>query len=436
MADDVAPPVSTTVPETVTIDTRAAPEDVKALKDSFQDFWKEQDAEASQETKAPDAPGPAQETKTSEPETKATEPETKPPPAETKPSEPESTDEDIDALQVIPNQRPEVYEQFKNVKDKWKADRAALRAEKERAKAVQAQLAQAQANQLTPELQADYEHAVGVRRRFDFATDPEFIQKFHTPVYQKYQEILEDAVMMLPDPQAARQWADYMKGHHKPEELDRNWWMNSVIAKLPNELDRTQLMGEIAELQKLQKDRSAEMQRRTGDKSSFDAWVNERTQETAQRVQSAIMEEIGVQEKRIADYLPRDLAAAKTKEERAAIEAHNERFTKLNQFFVEQVRDLSSNGPKAWVRVAIEATRSHIMNEQITNLEKELRDAQAERDQLKSELGKISGARRKISQTTGTPPASSTPNGQGLSIKSLDVRDSFKRFNWGDGSNT
>src|SRR5262249_29438392 len=71
MPDD-NPPISTTVPETTTIDTGADPESIATLKESFEDFWKDQDA-GQPETIAPEAPGPAQETKPAKEPTPAAE---------------------------------------------------------------------------------------------------------------------------------------------------------------------------------------------------------------------------------------------------------------------------------------------------------------------------------------------------------------------------
>jgi hypothetical protein len=438
-------PIVTTVPESVSIDTGASPEDLKTLKDDFKDFWSEQDEGSTsppEKAPAPEAPGPSQETKegaapvTEKPVAKTDAAKTIP--AETKDLTPGSdyTDDEVDKLELLPgSQRPEVYQQFKEVKDMWKADRAKLRDELQKVRQVEAQLSEARANQLTPELKADYEHAVGIRRKFDYASDPEFVNKFHLPVINQYQNILDDAASMLADTQLGAQWAAYMKEKHAPDQLNRDWWMQSVIAKVPNELDRQALMGQLGDLFKLQKERNNEIHRRTNDSASFDAWIQEKTATTQKRIQEEIMAEIGIQEGRIKEVLPVDIAQAKTKEERAAMDAHNERFTKLNEHFVTTMKDLSANGPKAWVRAAIEATRTKIMDQQIVNLEKELKEVRTERDRFKGELEKISAVRRKISHTTGTPPASGAkPNG-GLSLRDLDIRKSFKDFDWGEGSN-
>ena len=147
------------------------------------------------------------------------------------------------------------------------------------------------------------------------------------------------------------------------------------------------------------------------------------------------MNEIGEQEKRIQEVLPRDIEQAKTTEERNAIQAHNERFQKLNGFFVETMKDLSTKGPRAWVRASVEATRAQLLEGQYKELEAELKSAKAERDQYRAELDKIAGVRRRISHTTGTPPTPSggkQSNNGGLSIKDLDVRKSFDNFDWGD----
>src|SRR6516162_5445361 len=85
MADDAPVPISTSVPETVTIDTGADAKTLGDLNKEFADFWSEQDSGAP-DTTAPAAPdtGAGQETK----ETKV-EPPPKPkpePPKEKAPS--------------------------------------------------------------------------------------------------------------------------------------------------------------------------------------------------------------------------------------------------------------------------------------------------------------------------------------------------------------
>jgi hypothetical protein len=411
-------PISTTVPETVTVDTGADPESIGKLEDSFKDFWKE--ADAAEPSSAPDAPGPGQETKEPRKPVKVIEPELKvdEPPA-TKAVEP--PEDDIDKLELSnPNAKPEVQQDFKHIKDMWKNDRARYKAEQERAKALALELEETKKNAWTPETKADYEHAASIRRKFDFVSDPDFIEKFHKPLRNHYENILDEAVAALPDKNAATQWAQFIKTNYTPDQLNREWWLNSVIAKIPNEMDRASVL-----------------QRRTNDKSSFDNWINEKTETTAKRVQEEIMAEIGIQEKRIQEVLPRDVESAKTAAERKAIEEHNARFQKLNKFFVDTMQDLSKHGPKAWVRASVEATRAQLLDGAYKEVESELKSVKAERDQLQQELDKISGARRRISHTSGTPPASSN-NGKktsdGLSIKNLDIRESFKNFDWGDNS--
>jgi hypothetical protein len=440
MAED-NPPISTDVPETVTVDTQADKATIDSLNKDFADFWKEADAKEA----APDAPeapgeGAAQETKESKtPAKESEEPEAPAKPLETPvktPAPKEYSDEEIDKFALTNKDvRPEAIENFKQLRAGWKAERAKAKAEAERAAKLETELIQARQNAWTPEAKADYEHAAAIRRRFDFASDPEFIQRFHQPILNTFDQVLEEAVGVLPDRQAAIEWANYIKQNYKPDALDRNWWLNSVVAKVPNELDRSTLLSSVTQLLRMQKERDGELQRRTGDQAAFDNWIQEKTNFTAQRVQEEIMSEIGVQEKRIQEVLPRDPEAAKTSEERKAIEAHNERFTRLNKYFTDTMKDLSQHGPKAWVRASVEATRSMILEEHIKEIESELKSAKTERDQYKSELEKIQGVRRRISHTTGTPP---TPSGQkpkidgGLSIKNLDVRRAFDDYQWGD----
>lgn len=453
MADN--PPISTEVPETTTIDTGADSKQLGDLNAEFKDFWAEQDTGTTAEPApaAPAAPGETgagQETKEPPAETKPAKTETKKPvstldsayekPTETKPSSTETSpsDEEIERMTLPPTARPELVEDFKRVKNLWLKDRAAAKAAAERAKQLETDLVTARQNAWTPEQKADYEHAAGVRRRFDFVSDPEFIQKWHAPVRSQFESVLNETVQALPDKEAAMAWAKYIAENYQPDQLNRDWWLNSVIAKVPNELDRASLLSSVTELIKTQRERDTEISRRTSDKSAFDNWIQEKTQLTAQRVQEEIMSEIGQQEKRIGEVLPRDPETAKTSEERAAIEAHNERFAKLNNHFVETMKDISAKGPRAWVRASVEATRAMYLEMQYNELAEELKSVKAERDQYKAELGKIAGARRKISQTatSGTPPPSAGKrNNEGLSIKDLDVRKAFDSFDWDGNQN-
>jgi hypothetical protein len=442
MADDVTP-VSTTVPETVTIDTGADKETLGDLNKQFSDFWAEQDtAPASDAPPAPAEEGAAQETKPEkQPAPKPEPPKPKqqqatPPPVEPKP-EKRFTDEEVEKLGLPPRtgQPPELQADFKQIKEFWKNDRTRLKTIEQANAQLQAELAQAKANALTPEQKADYEHAATVRRRFDFVSDPEFQQRYHTPIQSQFQAVLQEAISVLPDRGAAQQWAQHIAQNYSPDQLNKDWWLNSVIAKVPNELERQALMGSVTELLKLQRERDSEITRRTNDKSSYDNWMAERTNATQERVKSEIMSEIGEQEKHLQEVLPRDAEQAKTPEERAAIEAHNERFARLNGHFVETMQDISKNGPRGWVRAAVAATRAMFMEEQYNQISEELKSTKAERDQLRSELDRIAGARRKMASSTGTPPtptpAKNAPINNGLSIKDLDVRKSFQTF-WGE----
>lgn len=436
MPDDDQP-LSSTVTETVTTDTGADKESVESLTAAFDDFWSKEDVKED----APAAPGEgaSQETREAKPkrEAKIQEPETTPKPTD---APPEYSDEDIEKWELpgdMAEKQPQIQKQFKDIKALWHQDRARAKTEADRATKLEKDLAEARQNSWTPESRADYEHAAAIRRKFDFASDPDFVAKYHQPVHDSFQAVLNEAVDALPDRNAAQAWAKYISENYSPDSLDRDWWLNSVIAKIPNELDRSSILQSVTALLKQQRERDSEINRRTNDKSAFDNWIKEKVETTGVRVREEIMAEIGVQEKRIQEVLPRDVEKAKTAAEREAIEQHNERFNKLNSFFQDTMKDLSSNGPKAWVRASVEATRAQLLEGEYKEMEKELKSTKAERDQLRTELDKITGARRKISHTTGTPPSSSgkdKANGEGLSVKNLDVRKAFEKFDWGDGT--
>ena len=436
MPEDNAP-ISTEVPETVTVDTGADAKSIGDLNKEFSDFWAQEDTKA-EEASAPAAPdtGAGQETKETK-QAPAPRGEGKPESVKLKTAEPQAqpkefSDKEIDDLQLPTHAHPNLQADFKKVKEYWKSDRARMKALEAQTGQLQNELIQARQNAWTPEQKADYEHAATVRRRFEFVSDPEFQARFHAPIRSRFETVLSEAVDALPDRAAAQAWASHIRDNYQPDQLTKQWWLNSVISKVPNELERQALLGSVTELLKLQKERDGEIQRRTQDRSAYDNWMQEKTTTNAERIKSEIMSEIGEQEKLLGDVLPRDVEQAKTSEERLAIETHNERFQRLNKHFVETMQDISKSGPRGWVRASVAATRAIYMEEQYRNLEKEFDSVKTERDQLRQELDRIAGARRKISQTTGTPPASSTKSKDGLSINDLDVRKSFDRYNWGE----
>jgi predicted nucleic acid-binding Zn-ribbon protein len=460
-------PISHDITDPVTIDTGADQQQVGDINKSFQDFWASEDNKTGASAAPPTEPAPAapgdsaaagagQETKTaktiapSEPpaepvkEKKGVAPVQKPPPEAKvpveQPQQPSAakgersfTDDEIDRLALPSHSRPELIDDFKKVKQWWKADRARMKEIEQRLESAQGELSTAKANAWTPEQRADYEHAAEVRRRFDFVSDPEFVERYHAPIRNRFEAILEEAVPVLADPVAAREWANFIKANYQPDQLSRQWWLRDVIEKVPNDLDRQSLLASVTELLRMQKERDTEISRRTGDKSAFDNWINEKAQTTAQRVHQEVMAEIGEQERRIQEVLPKDVEAAKTNEERAAIEAHNERFKNLNQHFVKTMQDLSKNGPRAWVRASVEATRALMLDQEYGKLQEELKTIRAERDQYKTELDKIHSARRKLSQS-GTAASTPAKANQGLSVKDLDIRKAFDTYDWESNS--
>lgn len=431
MADN--PPITTSVPEIVTTDTGADPETVGTLTESFADFWKEEDAKTEgAPPPAPEAEGAAQETKKEARVEKLPEPKAEPRREPTKPPAPTivDSDDDIDKLEMVNNADPKLVEHFGRIKDLWKQDRAKARAMREEVEQLNTALSEARNNAWTPEAKADYEHAAAIRRRFDFASDPEFQARFHQPIFDRYQEVLNEIGGALPvSREEAQGWVQQMQNWN-PDGLDKNYWLNKVLNRIQDPIEYQNCLSRVTELMRMQRERDAELNRRTGDRSAFDRWIQEKTQTTAQRVQEEIMNEIGTQEQRIAPYLPRNIDEAKTKEEREAISVHNERFEKLNGVFKEYMHDLSKNGPRAWVRASVEATRAQIVADEYKQLESELKSAKQERDKYKAELDKIHGARRKLA-TTPAAPAAPRKDGE-TSIKDLgNVRKAFDSY-WSD----
>jgi hypothetical protein len=417
------PPISTTVPETVSVDLGVNKEQLGSLDSDFKDFWDEQDSKSDlikEPKKEEPPPAPAQET------TKSI--------VEDRPAK-EPPEIDIEKLELEPGEfKPsqEHVAQFKKIKDFWIADKKRAEELRKEVDKLSAELTDAKNNAWTPETKADYEHASQIRRQFDYITDPEFQKKYQEPVRNQFDKILNQAIDFLADRNAAIRWVneDIKAKNYGPDSLNRDWWFNSVVAHVPNPENRRTLGNSVDKLLDLQKERDAEIYRNTNDKSSYDNFISQRDALTNERTQQEIMAEIEVQKPRFADFLPVDVSKSKTSDERAAMEAHNERFNKLNSAFMDQIKDLAQNGPRAWVRAAATKSQTMIMNDQIINLEKEVKELKSERDKYKTELEKITGARRRLAQSSGSQPSAEVKkNGQALSLKDLaDPRKSMEDF--------
>lgn len=426
--------------ETVAIDTGADPESLRRLNDSFADFWKEtDDKEAAppvpeptpvkETAKAPDKPAGIEVQLDSKPEPETPLAKTAPEPAK------EIPEADIEKMELPSDATHDSRQHFKRIKELWISDRKRLAEEQNRAKELENQLSQARENLLTPELKADYEHAVQIRRKFDVSSDPQFISRYDRPIEKQFHAILEEAVQALPNREAAIKWAEDIKnnyGPHKPahERLTREWWLNSVVNKVSDDLERDSLLSSVKDLLKLQRERGQELVRLSENQEVYQNFKEENDKQAQIQLEAQIKAEIAAQEERIREVLPVDVSQAKTTEERKAMEDHNQRFKTLNERFMSSMTDLTRNGPRAWVRASIAATRAFMMEEKISSLQKDLNDTRSERDQLKKDLEKIGSARRKIAHTFGTPAAADAKkNGQGLSIKELsDPRKSMASY--------
>jgi hypothetical protein len=428
--------------ETVTVDTGADPESIRRLNDSFADFWKETDDKDKEA--APPAPEPAPAKETAKALEKPvgievqldSKPEVETSPAKTAPEPSKEIPEaDIEKMELPSDATHESRQHFKRIKELWISDKKRLAEEQHRAKELEIQLSQARENLLTPELKADYEHAVQIRRKFDVSSDPEFVNRYDRPIEKQFHAILEEAVQALPDRQEAIKWAEDIKNRYGPdkpahERLTRDWWLNSVVNRVSNDLERDSLLSSVKDLLRLQRDRGQELARLSENQEAYHNFKQENDKQAQIQLEGQIKAEIAAQEARIKEVLPVDVSQAKTTEERKAMEEHNQRFKDINERFMSSMTDLTRNGPRAWVRASIELTRTHMMEEKISSLQKDLNDTRSERDQLKKDLEKISSARRKISNTYGTHSSADTKkNGQGMSIKELsDPRKSMAAY--------
>lgn len=435
-----------------------------------------EEVESTTEEEVPELPKPkaekapkAEKKEEKKPEAKKAEEKPKEPPkeekkeaaprpeakAEAKPEpkpEGEEDDPELDALQPDPNSKPENRKGFQVLKQKAKdyksqahKTKAELEAIRKDVEARDRQLEELRKAPASPEIQqrlsdAEKRAAEAERRArlVDLENDRQFKAEHDDKITALYHEILDDCVRMKGNSPEIRQWADHLKANVTPYQLDKEWWKKGVVNAFEDEDDRSEKNEQSKQLLGLIKVREKKLEEFKKDpeklqkynQQQYQSYWNDfyvpRVKQHALDTAPKILGGWGVQ---------KDLALAKTDEEKAAVAEHNKTYQVLYdamQDVITKINDPSETRPQSHAVVALQAVKAIKLQEEVDRLTKELdgraaasktteetmkaelEASRAEVERLQAEVDKVAKARSAVAKAQGAP---NKPPGKGNAAK-------------------
>jgi hypothetical protein len=432
MAD---PRVTNSIPRTVDTNMSiTSAEQSLALDKAFDDAFGSM-GEGPKETPPPD------ETKPAEPETKPAPAETKPPPAETKPPEPETKpaepapgakveapkpvetppgvkveatptvhpddepDPELDAIRLHPDSRPETVEAFRNLRGAAKTERKLTKELREKVQAQEKELAtsRSQVRPVSdPQVQTELETLRNFHQTHRIFDDSSFQSQYELPVRSIFDDIIKDVKSMASDQGAADQWEKEIRAAG-PDKLDRAYWSQGVISQCDDPLQRDRLTRKISTLLEAQDKRNEFREKMVNEPNAYDAWQQAQVATYWKQFGDEAADEVKKLLPEMGDWASeRDLALAKSAQERTAWESHNKTYKEYEGLFQQLLTDAATQGPRGMTRVAARATMAEHYKRELASSQTQLEKIKGELAAAQEELNKIANARSKVNASSGT----------------------------------
>lgn len=385
---------------------------------------------------------PPKETPPPEPEKKeAAEPEkTKPREGEPPPAKEaapaghpdDEPDEELDKLQLHPDSRPETVASFRDVRGMLKVERKLAGQLRERVEKAESELAKARSTARPvndPEVQKELEDLRTFRTRHQVFDDTGYQQQFEQPVRTIFDDVIKDIKGLAPDQAQAEEWERQIRAAG-PDRLDRNYWNEGVLQQCSDPLHKERLVRKISLLLDAQEKRNNFRAQMASEPDAYERFRNQQAADYWQGFTTEAEDEA----KKIIPGLgewasPKDIALAKTAQERSAWEAHNKTYKEYEDVFQKALTDAATQGPRGMTRIAVQAVLAEKYKRDVDTLTNQLKKAQAELRVAQDELNKIAGVRAKVSQASG---ASSAAKSEEKPRRRLgeSVEEAFAKHDW------
>jgi hypothetical protein len=357
----------------------------------------------AKESAAPpkEEPPPAKETEPS-PELK---PEPKAPPAEPTTHPDDESDDELDQIRLHQDSRPETMAAFRRVRGMLKTEKKAAKELRERVEAQEKELLThrgAVRPVSDPTVQKELDDLRSFHSKHQVFDDSGYQVQYEQPVHTLFDDIIKDVKGLAGDPAAAAEWEKEIRGAG-PDRLDRAYWNEGVISQCQDPLHRERLIRKIGSLLEAQEKRNEFRSQMEAEPNAYNKF---RQQQAADYWQNFSVEAEDEAKKLIptmGDWAaPKDLAMAKTAQERAAFEAHNNVYKEYETVFQRAITDAATQGPRGMTRVAVQAVMAERYRRDLEAANTKMTKLQAELKAAQDELNKISSARSRVNNSTGS----------------------------------
>jgi hypothetical protein len=363
---------------------------------------------------APPAKESAPPTKEEPPLAKETEPspelkpEVKAPPAEPTIHPDDEPDEELDQIRLHQDSRPETMDAFRRVRGMLKTEKKAAKELRERVEAQEKELVThrgAVRPVNDPEVQKELSDLRDFRTKHQVFDDSGYQVQYEQPVRALFDDIIKDVKGLAGDPAAAEEWEKEIRGAG-PDRLDRAYWNEGVISQCQDPLHRERLIRKISSLLEAQQTRNEFRAQMAAQPDAYDKFRQEQAATYWQNFSVEAEDEAKKLIPTLGDWAaPKDLAMAKTPQERAAFEAHNVVYKEFENVFQKAITDAATQGPRGMTRVAVQAVMAERYRRDLESAKTRMTKLEAELKAAQDELTKISSARSRVNNSSGSSAA-------------------------------
>jgi len=326
-----------------------------------------------------------------EPEPEIPEPEGEPK-KEEGPKEDEA-DPEVDAVRVKENAHPAVKDGIQRLKtiahNRRKENRDLIR----RNQALATEVTELKRSGVSPEIQAELTKLRATSQRFDLLNDAGFRAKYEDPIAQKGDQLCQYVVELSGGSEAMKDWARQTKefgyGNIRPA-----YWDNEVLDKIPSETERNRVARMAAELTQLSDERNRVVNEFVSNPDKVTEYQQAKSLEWWTNYTREAKEESDLLISQIGDWAKiKDLANAKSDEQKADWEEHNKRCEGYQTLFEKTMGDIINGGARKHVRIAAMAIYGMDQSRENKELREDCRDLETENRQLKGQIAKLSRSR-------------------------------------------
>lgn len=341
-------------------------------------------------------------------------------------------DEELDKLRLHPDSRPETVTVFRQIRGMLKTERKLAKELRERVEKSEAELTTARSTVRPvndPTVQKELEDLRSFRTKHQVFDDSGYQQQYEQPVRTLFDDIVADVKKLAPDQAQADEWEKQIRAAG-PDRLDRNYWNEGVIQQCGDPINKERLVRKISLLLEAQDKRNDFRQKMATEPDAFERFRNEQASDYWKGFTTEAEDEA----KKIIPTLgewasPKDVALAKTAQERTSWEAHNKVYKEFEEVFQKALTDAATQGPRGMTRVAVQAVLAEKYKRDNDTLAARNKKLEAELKIAQDELNKIAGVRSTVNKSSG---ASSTAKSADKPKPKLgqSVEDAFAQHNW------